>query len=266
MELTTNSLHRNTYTSLSIQVRLDGLSFFTQNPESRELGVYDVVGFRQNVNPSNLVHLIENAFQNHPALASHFTKVTVVYDSALYAVVPLPLFDKTHLADYLKYSTKILSTDFIAYDELPQENKVIVYIPYANVNNYFFDRYGSFDFYHSTTLLLKTLLKSYAHTHTPTVVAHIKKGFFDLVVLKNQKLSLINTYPIATTEDFLYYLLFAYEQLGLDRNEVPLSFMGAVDGNSPLVDKAYTYIRDCKVVENPSSIIQKEDVLLATLL
>lgn len=265
MELTTNSLKTTNYTSLSIQVRLDGLSFFTQNPSSKEVGVYDVVSFRKNVNPTNLVHLIENAFQNHPALTKDFSKVTVIYDNELYAVVPLPLFNKNNISDYLKFSTKILSTDFIAFDELTEQQKVVVYVPYTNVTNYFFDRYGSFDYYHSTTLFLKRLSQQQS-LGGARVFTHIKEGYFDLAVLKDQKLALINTYRITSKEDFLYYLLFAYEQLGLDPNEVPLSFLGAVDQENILYKKAYTFIRNCVIDTHPSSIIQKEDTLLASLL
>lgn len=266
MELTTSSLKENIYTSLSIQVRLDGLSFFTQNPASKELGVYDSIGFRQNALPSTLVHLIEDAFKSHPALSKKFTQVQIIYDSELYTVVPLPLFERKNASDYLKFSTKILSTDFVAYDELPSEDKVVVYIPYTNVNNYFFDKYGSFNFYHSITLFLKYVLQSSILEPVPKVIAHIKNGSFDLAIIKDQKLALINSYRISTSDDFLYYILFAYEQLGLDTNEIPLTFIGAISAENSIYKKAYQYIRHCNIAPHHSPIIQREDLLLATLL
>lgn len=266
MESLRSSPTQHTYTSLSIQVRLDGLSFFTQNPETKKVGAYDVVRFRESVNPANLLPQIETTFKSHPALSKQFEEVTVIYDNDLYTVVPSELFDSTKVSDYLKFNTKILNTDFVAYDHLKEQGKVVVYIPYANVNNYFFDHYGSFSYYHGTTLLLKKLNTQAPDLPTTKAFAQIKKDAFDLVVVSQNSVQLVNTFRITAVEDVLYFLLFTFEQLGLDPNEVPLELSGAITQDSDLFKRVYSYVRHCSVLPHSSTLIPKEDALLATLL
>ena len=264
--LKTKGLIIHTYTSLSIQVRLDGLSFFTQNPVTKELGAYDTVRFRESVDPSQLVNHIERAFSEHPVLTKEFKKITVVYDNDLYTVVPSPLFDASQASDYLKFNTKILNTDFVAHDVLEDLEKVVVYIPYTNVNNFFFDKYGSFEFYHSTSLFLKDMFQKTSANDMARVFTHIKETSFDLAIIEKNQLLLINTYKISSPEDYIYYLLFAYEQLHLDPNKIPLDLLGKVDTDSKIYKAAYKYIRHCTLIERPPSVFHNDDSYLSALL
>jgi hypothetical protein len=60
------------------------------------------------------------------------------------------------------------------------------------------------------------------------VWVHFQKDRFEIVVTKNQQLLLFNTFLYKTIEDFIYYLLFTYEQLQLNPEVVPVQFIGAI--------------------------------------
>ena len=47
---------------------------------------------------------------------------------------------------------------------------------------------------------------------------------------------------------FIYYILFTYEQLELDPNEVALNLTGNIEEDSELYKIAYTYIKDISFV------------------
>ena len=73
-----------------------------------------------------------------------FTNVTIVHNNDLSTLVPEELFNKNHVADYLKFNSKILKSDFIAYDSILENSSVNVYVPYININNYIYDKFGTF--------------------------------------------------------------------------------------------------------------------------
>src|SRR5690606_27393588 len=88
--------------------------------------------------------------------------------------------------------------------------------------------YGSFSYYHSTTILLKTILENEKYS-LPKMYLHFQKNNFDCIVLKNGELQLCNSYTYKTPEDFIYYTLFCMEQLNLNPENLPVILCGEID-------------------------------------
>ena len=171
---------------LSIQVSLDGLSFFTQNLSSKEIQ-YASYDFSKKVDVSGLVPEIQSFFEQQPLLQHKFKQVDVVYVNELFTLVPKALLDKNNLTDYLKFNTKILSTDFVVYDELDTHDLVNVYIPYANLNNYFFDVFGTFTYHHAISQLIGANPNFNEQSEDTTVLVNMHKTSFELIVFDKKK-------------------------------------------------------------------------------
>ena len=99
-------------------------------------------------------------------------------------LVPSPLFEEEYLSDYLKYNTKIFKTDFITYDVIKNDDIMIVYVPFVNINNYIFERFGSFEYKHSTTVALDRILEIQKNNAKESMYINIAETYFDLVVTK----------------------------------------------------------------------------------
>lgn len=262
--MTTSKDPSLTKNSLSIQVSLDGLSFFIQDVLSSALVLFKEVRFRESTNPSTLLPQVEEVFLTNEALSQAFTKVTVIYSNELFTVVPQELFNAAKAADYLKFNTKILSTDFIAHDHLELHDLVTVYVPYSNVNNFFFDTFGTFDYYHSNTLFLKHLLEKHAQSEAPTVLVNCVDNHLDVGVVKQKQLLFSNRFEIRTKEDFLYHLLFTLEQLELSTETTEVALTGTIEKGDSFFELAYTYIRNLTIVAPVSKEIPNAHFLLAT--
>ncbi len=256
-----NTIHKK----LSIQVCLDGLSFFTQDIASQTILEYQVTHFDQKKDPSSLLTEVVHFFKQQTALKESYKKVEVVYINALFSLVPKAIFDSDKLTDYLKFNTKILATDFIAYDTIDTHDIVNVYIPYTNINNYFFDTYGSFDYYHGISLLIKSTLDNDTLQEAPKVTANLHKSSFDIIVTHKKKLLLANSFEFHSKEDFIYYLLFTFEQLELNPETTKLELMGYIEVEDPIYTLAYTYIRNVSIANSNSDTIPNKDYILSTL-
>ncbi len=199
-----------------------------------------------------LLELEKTIFQNE-ILQDGFKEISIIYSTPLFSVVPASLFEAAKASEYLKFNSKILAGDYIAHDVLETQEIVVVYVPFMNINNYFFEKYGTFDFYHSTTVLLKTLLNAEKKSINSKVYLHVQKGNFDCIVIKNGKLLLCNNYPFTTPEDFVYYTLFCFEQLKLNPDTIETVFCGEVKKGDEIYNIAYTYIRNISFLKPPGN-------------
>ena len=99
-------------------------------------------------------------------------------------------------------------------------------------------------------MLITNLLSTYRFSEHPHLFVHLDKNHMYVVGISDNKLQLYNSFPFNTREDFLYYLLFAAEQLGMDPESFELVLSGDIDKTSELYEIAYTYVRKIGLIEN----------------
>ena len=263
-QMTNNSLD-NTNKKLSIQVRLDGLSFFVQDLDTDEVVHYKNHLFTKKVDAMGLTEELEKFYASQTILKEAYKKVEVVYVNALFTFVPLAVFKEDFLSDYLKFNTKILATDYIAHDILEEQEMVCVYVPYTNCNNLLFDYYGSFEYHHCMSILVKKSLSTISKDTADSVFVNVYHTSFQIVVHKEKQLVLANSFDFTTKEDFIYYVLFTLEQLSLDPETVEVQLAGNITKESPLFQIAYTYIRNVSICNKSVSEIAENDYLSSIL-
>lgn len=248
--VTTNKTQKNKSISLSIQVSLNGLSFCALDSESRQILFFRDQRFPKKLNPIQTLRQIEKAYEEEAFLEQPFKEVKLLFSNELYSLVPEKLFREENASDYLKFNARILETDFVAHDSLPEQELVNVYIPYTNINNYFFEKYGEFEYQHCLSVLVKAFLEADKGKNPGTrVYLNRNAAGYDLVVLQKGKLLFSNSFMCDTKEDFIYYLLFTAEQLELDPEEFELVLLGNITENSDYYNIAYTYIRKISFLE-----------------
>ncbi|MFV8356134.1 DUF3822 family protein [Flavobacterium sp. XS1P32] len=237
------------YKKLSIQVSLTGLSFCCFDTLNNTVTSFNEVHFDTFHKATKIEDLFANAFINHPELKDSYDEILVIHNNNLSTFVPEPLFDENFLGSYLQYNTKVFETDFFAFDEIPNYQMNAVYIPYVNINNFFIDQFGTFDYKHANSILVSKLLIASKNKDDKKMFVHINIGHFEIIVVQNQKLILFNSFDYKTPEDFLYYILFTAEQLNLNPENFPLELIGNIDTESDYFKIAYQYIRNVSLID-----------------
>lgn len=223
------SLHK-----LIIQVSLQKFTFIVQHIESKQVLHFVSEGLNQNRTIEDQLHSL---FAKHEILASSFEDILVLHDSNLNTFVPTALFDEQALGSYLQYNTKVFSTDFFAFDELTDKNINNVYIPYVQINNFLLDKLGEFTYQNINTALVHYVLDLSTIPKEMEVYAHVQKDHFELIVAQEGNLILFNSFLYNTAQDFIYYLLFVYEQLKLDPETVALKLLSRIDKDDSLFEQ-----------------------------
>ena len=244
MAITNNSSNKLNNLELSIQISLSGLSFCILNKDSNTIIEVKELRFEKRLNPFEVLDELKVLFENESTLNNSFTNVTIVHNNDLSTLVPEALFNKNHVADYLKFNSKILKSDFIAYDSILENSSVNVYVPYININNYIYDKFGTFIFKHISSVLIESILRIEKASTTPKVYIHVSLNHFEIIIIKEGKLELYNTFVYNSKEDFIYYILFTAEQLNLNPETLNLVFIGDITEDDEIYNIAYKYIRN----------------------
>ena len=234
---------------LSIQISLSGLSFSILDSAKKSIELLDNVEFDKKLTPFEVLQKLKEHLDKDDAFDQDFDNVLIIYDNELSSLVPKSLFDENHLADYLKFNSKILKSDYITYDTIHINDSVNVYVPFVNINNYIFERFGEFEYKHLSTVFISSVLNIENLSTTPLVHINVSKCNFNITVSKSKKLMLYNAFEYETKEDFIYYILFVFEQLNLDPEHVLVSFTGDINKNDDRFAIAYKYIRHVRIME-----------------
>jgi len=239
MELTTNNI-QPIKNKLSILIAQDGFSFCVGNKESHKIEDFKQKSFLSQQTPENLLKelkvAIDHAFDTEEAIE----QLEVIYSNTLYTLVPNAFFTEENLTDYLKFNTKILATDYVTFDDVEAIQAKNVYIPYTNINNYLFEKFGEFSYKHNCSTLIELAKAQNLKTE---VLLHVHPTHFHAVIFKEGELQLANSFNYQTKEDFIYYVLFVLEQLELDPLEIPILVSGHIEKEDGNYDMLSTYIK-----------------------
>jgi hypothetical protein len=235
------------YTKLSIQISLNGLSFCVLDSINNTIIKQESVLFDEEQIPFQVQKRLEELLKNNGITEMSFSDVTVIHNNMLFSLVPKALFDKNELANYLKYNAKILANDHLDFDEITAYDIINVYVPFVNINNYIYDLFGEFEYKHNATILIETLLNSFNNGKEPICYVHVLENQLDITVIANKKLLFFNSFNFQTKEDFIYYLLFTIEQLKLDTETIKVRLFGSIEEGDNLYNICYKYIRNIDV-------------------
>jgi hypothetical protein len=237
------------YKKLSIQVSLNGLSFCCFDTLNDTITSFNEVRFDNFHEGIKIEDLFSNAFNEYAELNEEYDNVLIIHRNSLSTFVPAALFDENHLGSYLQFNTKVFENDFFAFDEISNYQINSVYIPYVNMNNFFIDKFGSFDYKHANSILLTRLMDASKNNDVKKMSVHFSQGHFEIIVIQNQKLLLFNSFEYQSAEDFMYYILFTAEQLNMNPENFPLELMGGITKESEFFKIAYKYIRNVTLID-----------------
>lgn len=232
---------------LSIHISLNGLSFCIIDLISKEIDFLRTYSLSKNSTPKELLKTLKKGFKENGELRNSFSSVKIIHYNNLSTVVPEPLFDKKNALSYLKFNSKILKNDYVAYDRIFNNECVNVFIPYVNINNYIFKMFDSFVYNHYSSIILEKVKLNEKNTTTPSLYLNININHMEITYFVKNKLVFYNRFDFNTKEDVMYYLLFTIDQLKLNPEEIPVVITGNISEDDDNYKIIYKYIRNVSI-------------------
>ncbi len=175
--------------------------------------------------------------------------VKLIYYNKTSTLVPSTLFDHKNSLNYLKYNTSINIDDIAANDQVLNHEINNVYIPNTEINNFIFEKFRTFDFFHYSSLIIEKISNELVENFSEKFFLNINDGFIDILFFKDKKLMFYNSYDYNSDEDILFYLLFCFSELKLNPDEIHTVFSGSIDLDSKLYELIYTYVRNVELID-----------------
>ncbi|WP_299116502.1 DUF3822 family protein [uncultured Winogradskyella sp.] len=234
---------------LSIQVNLSGLSFCILNrSENNKIEYSNAITFGEKLTPFQTLNRLKEELASNTIFSDDFNNIKIIHHNELSTLVPESLYDEPNNAEYLKFNSKILKTDFIASDKIESLDSVNVYVPYVNINNYIFDTFGVFTYTHASSVFIDAI-NLINDNEEKCVYINIEGNTMQVVVNSSNAFDFYNYFEFTSPEDFIYYILFTFEQLQLNPEKTHVKLSGTVDEDDDLFKIAYKYIRHVSLVD-----------------
>ncbi len=225
--LTDSSKNHSTSIFLSILLDMNGFSFYISGandlPDARKQGAYSFDNTEKNL--KELAYFLKKKLR----IIDHglkITKVELVYNHHLFALVPQEVFDPKFSKDYLKYTTQTFETDIFKHDVISNTGIVSVFIPLMNIHNLLLKRYGAFEYKHISSYTLTSELNKKVFRSSLGLESHQKNlsletesdfytqlsiwCFDSHIVIKgscNHQLIFYNNFDFLSLIDIVYYVL-----------------------------------------------------------
>ena len=244
---------------LSIQASLNGLSFSILNRENQTIEASKRLALPEGTKAHHIEEELKSFFHLFDLGREPYGEVVIIHSSPRFSLVPKALFDPSELAHYLKLNTRLGRQDEIEYDQMLHTDLVNVYIPFSGVNSYIRDIFPSVEVLHSGSILIQSILQLPGWEENPQAYANVGDRSLEIVILKGKDLLLYNHFEYTTQEDFIYFLLFTLEQLGMDTEHTEVKLMGDIAEGDPLYALCDRYLKQLSIFfpQNPYQLDPK---------
>lgn len=226
---------------LTIQHSLDGLSFVIFDTEEQKFLSLKHYHFSEKNIP--LKDLITELQEKEQWNIKEFKTVKLIIDNNLNTFVPKDFYQKKSENEYL--SLLNINGESVSSDILTN-NIINIYPTPSDIDN-ILKISDNIKIYHSSSIIIESLVKEFSERiNGMRVFVNVKNNSYELTIINDSKLIFHNYFNFNTKEDFLYFILFTFEQLKIDNETIPLYFMGLIEEKSVLIELCSRYIRNIR--------------------
>jgi hypothetical protein len=200
---------------------------------------------------------LNSIYENHLILrAGYWKQVVFITRTGAYVNIPDAFFDEKQLGTYLGFATANIENGVVRsfYNKKTQSHRV--FQVEQEFLHWLKQAYPSKEpkVMHQSDAFLAGALASYTHTEEAEVFVCIENKYMGLVILQGDKILLENRYYYQSPQDFVYFVLFAIDELQLNPDTCKVHLYGEISKDSGIFNLIYKYIRNVDFGKKPSAI------------
>ena len=199
-----------------------------------------------------LLSQVRNYILKDELLHIAYRQVNVAAGTRKVIFVPENLYE-TENTDALKIAFKIEDTDQVLANELKRQQCVTQFALDTALAKYLKDTFKNTAINHPATALIAELSKL-ATNDGQELFLHLAGNQVEVVVFKDGKFVFFNTFDYVTPEDFMYFVLLACDHFKVNRDEIPVTFLGDITEEAALYRIAFRYLKNIRFAKRPKSL------------
>ena len=197
-------------------------------------------------------HLAE-VYSSLPWLSGNFHSVNGVIGNCKFTLIPEALFMENEKESYFNFLHERESGETVYSDPIEHLGIYSVYSIPGFYRKEMEKVFPKAKYCHISSVLISNLWMNIKNTTGRKVFLNLREEQFDLLVFVGNELKYCNAFHFLTAEDIAYYVIFVFEQLDLNPEEIRLVLLGNVDKFSPVYDLLFRYIRNIEFINRNES-------------
>lgn len=234
---------------LSILLKQDGFLFLAHNKEQKSIVHFEKISLPPLKRINQYYDYINKfAFDANKWQAKNINEYRFINCTPYNTIIPASIFDNSKLSDFYNLSFDNGKESLLKYYHVNKYSSYLIY-PFPP----FFDDFEADTNikYFSQSAPLFEYISKQSHTVDWNFYISIYEDFFDIVVIKENKLHLYNSFRYKNETDFLYFVLNTIEQLNLKSVEFHINCIGVKSKNDSKLQNLRRFaenvflIKDC---------------------
>lgn len=210
---------------ISIQLGLNGFSFcLLDNLRNR------FVMFREYKLPGredSLARLMEDIAGKDEFLSREYRKYRLVFNLEQSTIVPAPLYDPAIKNEYFILNHSLDDDYTVSNNKLVNPDAYLLFGIRKDVFDMATGLFPEASLSHQAKPLLHSSFRDARKTRDRYIRTHIDRGFFTLIMIKDDELQFFNTFRVRNDSDILYYLLNSFNRFNIPPEE-PVHLSGDI--------------------------------------
>lgn len=226
---------------LSILVGMDSSSYLIVDDENQVNALRAIVHDKE-----------DEWWKQDDRLKQTYRKTRLAWLSERFTIIPARLYDGNRRREYLSSLTNLKETDTVLADAIPELDIFLVYaLDGAKLSEWRRTFIGC-RFYHLLTPVLHQLAIHNRQQLGSTVYAYFRDDLLTVIALENGRLHFCNAFTCNAANDFLYFLLLAYEQCNWSPSTVGLHLFGELVEDAAIYKLFYRYFKKMSFSKLPA--------------
>ncbi len=171
-------------------------------------------------------------FKNHHFDKNDFSSVVIIHNTKEFVLIPTE-FHKTHLE---KTTIETIHGDLteleLLNDNLAKWEMTNVFGVPKNQFQFLTQLFPSASHVHINSIYLKAIFKQLMDMQEQWVKLYFYPSYFNVVVIKDTQVQIMQSFYYETAEDVIYFLLTLTEQFNLDVTTLAMQISGLVENDS----------------------------------
>lgn len=238
---------------LSLQVHLKGFSYCILDRERNKFIAIGNYYYSKITSYKILVKELEDIYNSVEILTYSYRHVKLLVATPKYSFIPSVFYNKTAAEKTFLFNNDVQKGELILENFIYGNSSYVIYTVPNYLHDFFSNKYSLVKTYHQSCpqieeiLLKNKLLKAESSIHI-----NIYPNFVDIILLKNSKLNLFNSFAYKTNNDFQYFILNTFDQLDLSSTKIPVYISGFIKKNDLKVEALKKYLTDIQFASRPN--------------
>ena len=242
--------YADTY-DLSILVGMDRFSFLVSDPQQNILLLRSYPFAPEIKDLGELSNPLKDIYINDELLKQTYRTVRIGILNQKNTLIPSDLFVADQKEVYLKNIVPNLEGNTIYFDALKPMGMVNVYAFDTHFVNQLHGYFPNTKIHHAAASLILGHRKIAENRTGRQICLNVRQGLLQISLFDNKELLFYNTFIYESSQDFIYYVMLAFDQFQLKPEGNTVHISGQIIQDSEIYHLLFRYIRHLEMMPVP---------------